>query len=156
NHAALEWAQEHAGFVRVYSGASTKVGEVQTGRWQRAAPVVTTWLQGTSRDGDPHDHSHNVWAREALTLSDGKWRALDTMALRAQLGAMAAIVESRIRSALTREFGVSWVARDDGQGYEIEGVGQHTLDAFSKRTRAVSRTARKLAQQWEDKYGRAP
>src|SRR5215469_3620336 len=31
NHAALEWAQEHAGFVRVYSGASTKVGDVQTG-----------------------------------------------------------------------------------------------------------------------------
>jgi len=79
NHAALEWAQEHAGFVRTYSGASAKVGDVQTGRWERAAPVVTTWLQGTSRDGDPHDHSHNVWARMALTLSDGKWRALDTM-----------------------------------------------------------------------------
>jgi hypothetical protein len=156
NHAALEWAQEWAGFVRTYGGASTRADGVQTGRWERAAPVVTTWLQGTSRDGDPHDHSHNVWARMALTLSDGKWRALDTMALRAQLGAMAAIVESRIRSALAREFGVSWAARDDGQGHEIEGIGQHTLDAFSKRTRAVSRTARKLAQQWEDKYGRAP
>src|SRR5260370_24719244 len=92
----------------------------------------------------------------AVTVSDGKWRALDTMALRAQLGAMAAIVECRVRSAISREFGVRWEPRADGRGYEIEGVTQEEMDAFSKRTRAVTRTARKLAQKWEEKYGRAP
>ena len=154
-HAAMAWAQEHAGFVRTgYHGR--RVDGVEPGRWELALPVATTWLQGTSRDGDPHDHSHVVWAREALTVSDGKWRALDTMALRNNLGAMAGIAESRVRSALTREFGVRWERREDGRGFEIEGITQDELDAFSTRTQAVSKTARRLAAKWEEKYGRAP
>ena len=44
-----------------------------------------------------------------MTQSDGVWRAVDTMALRNQLGAMGAIVEVRVQSALSREFGVRWV-----------------------------------------------
>jgi hypothetical protein len=118
--------------------------------------VVTTWLQGTNRDGEPHDHSHNVIARMALTESDGVWRAVDTMALRQQLGAMAAIVESRVYSALAREFGVKLRKRDDGRGYEIHGITQQTLDAYSTRTQTVTQKAAALARQWECKYGRTP
>jgi hypothetical protein len=155
NHAALEWMQEHAGFTRTgYHGA--RVDGVEPGRWARALPVVTTWLQGTNRDGEPHDHSHNVIARMALTESDGVWRAVDTMAVRQQLGAMAAIVDARVQSALTREFGVCWVARADGRGSEIVGIAQQTLDAYSTRAHAVTRTAAALARQWERKYGRTP
>jgi len=155
NHAALEWMQEHAGFTRTgYHG--TRVDGVEPGRWARALPVVTTWLQGTNRDGEPHDHSHNVIARMALTESDGVWRAVDTMALRQQLGAMAAIVESRVYSALAREFGVRVRKREDGRGHEIDGITQQTLDAYSTRARAVTRKAAALAREWERKYGRAP
>jgi TrwC relaxase len=132
NHAALERMQEQAGFTRTgYHG--NRVDGMEPGRWARAHLVVTTWLQGTNRDGEPHDHSHNVIARMALTESDGVWRAVDTMALRQQLGAMAAIVDARVQSALTREFGVSWVARGDGRGHEIAGIAQETLDAYSTR-----------------------
>jgi hypothetical protein len=155
NHAALEWMQEHAGFARTgYHGR--RVDGVEPGRWARALPVVTTWLQGTNRDGEPHDHSHNVIARMALTESDGVWRAVDTMAVRAQLGAMAAIVESRVYSALAREFGVKVRQREDGRGHEIAGLAQQTLDAYSTRAHTVTRTAAALARQWERKYGRAP
>jgi AAA domain/TrwC relaxase len=155
NHAALERMQQQAGFTRTgYHGR--RVDGVEPGRWARAHLVVTTWLQGTNRDGEPHDHSHNVVARMALTESDGVWRAVDTMALRQQLGAMAAIVDARVQSALTREFGVSWVARSDGRGHEIAGIAQQTLDAYSTRARAVTRKAAALARQWTRKYGRAP
>lgn len=155
NHAALEWMQEHAGFTRTgYHG--TRVDGVEPGRWARALPVVTTWLQGTNRDGEPHDHSHNVIARMALTEADGIWRAVDTMALRAQLGAMAAIVESRVYSALAREFGIRVRKREDGRGHEIDGIAQAHLDAYSTRAHAVTRTAAALARQWERKYGRVP
>jgi hypothetical protein len=155
NHAALEHLQEHAGFTRT-GCHGRKVDGVEPGRWARAGLVVTTWLQGTNRDGEPHDHSHNVIARMSLTQADGAWRAVDTMALRAQIGAMAAIVDVRVQSALTREFGVSWVAREDGRGHEIAGIAQGTLDAFSTRAHTVTRKAAALARQWAQAHGRVP
>src|SRR5258707_9508834 len=155
NHAALVHMQEWAGWTRTgYHGK--RMDGREPGRWERARVVVTTWLQGTNRDGEPHDHSHNVMARMALTESDGKWRAVDTMALRAQLGAMAGIGESRVRSALSREFGVRRTPRADGRGYEIEGIPQSVLDAYSTRTQKVTQKAAQLAREWEAKYGRQP
>jgi hypothetical protein len=145
--------QEHAGFTRTgYHGR--KVDGREPGHWERDGLVVTTWLQGTSRDGEPHDHSHNVIARMGRTDGDGVWRAVDTMSLRGQLGAMAAIVDARVQSALSREFGVRWVARADGMGHEVEGIMQETLDAFSTRGHTVTRAARRLAREWEHKHGR--
>jgi conjugative relaxase-like TrwC/TraI family protein len=153
NHAALVHLQEQAGFTRTgYHGGL--VDGVEPGRWARAGLVVTTWLQGTSRDGDPHDHSHNVIARMARTEPDGVWRAVDTKALGTQLGAMAAIVD--VQSALSREFGVRWVARADGLGHEIEGIAQQALDAFSTRAHTVTQTGLRLARQWAQRRGRAP
>jgi hypothetical protein len=118
--------------------------------------LVTTWLQGTSRAGEPHDHSHNVIGRMCVTQSDDVWRAVDTMALRNQLGAMGAIVEVRVQSALSREFGVRWVARDDGMGHEIDGIAQETLDAFSTRAHTVTAPQVRLAREWAQRHGRAP
>jgi conjugative relaxase-like TrwC/TraI family protein len=147
--------QQMAGFTRTgYHGRRVEGSEA--GRWERALPVVTTWLQGTSRDGDPHDHSHNVFARMALTESDGKWRALDTMSLRHHLGGMEAIVDARVQSALSREFGVAWVARPDGRCNEIAGITQEVMDAYSTRTQAVTAEGARLARKWEQKYGREP
>src|SRR5262249_61826338 len=100
----------------------------QPGRWDLAGLVVTTWLQGTSRDGEPHDHSHNVIARMGCTDADGVWRAMGTMSLRGQLGAMSAIVDARVQSALSRELGVRWVTRADGMGHEIDRITQPRLD----------------------------
>lgn len=117
---------------------------------------MTTWLQGTNRKGEPHDHSHNLWARMALTESDGKWRALDTMRIRGHLGAMAAVVAAYTEPALAREFGVRWVRRADGMGNEIAGVTQEWKDAFSTRTRQVDAKERQLALQWELRFGREP
>jgi len=155
NRRGLEYMQEMAGWTRTgYHGK--RVDGVEPGRWERALPVVTTWLQGTNRKGEPHDHSHNLWARMALTESDGKWRALDTMRIRGHLGAMSAVVAAYTEPALAREFGVRWVRRADGMGNEIAGVTQEWKDAFSTRTRQVDAKERQLAVQWELRFGREP
>jgi conjugative relaxase-like TrwC/TraI family protein len=155
NHAALQELQRRAGFVRTgYQGR--RVDGREPGRWESAGLVVTSWLQHTSRDGEPHDHIHNVIARMARTDSDGLWRAVDTMALRAHLGVFGAIQEVRVKAALSREFGVRWVARADGAGHEIEGIAQQTLDAFSTRAHVVTQAQLRLAREWERKHGRAP
>src|SRR5262249_43874268 len=89
NRAALEYAQTWAGVSRTgYHGV--RVDGQEPGRFEPAGLVVTSWLQGTSRDGDPQDHIHNQVARITRTFSDGKWRALDTATFRAGLSSLHA------------------------------------------------------------------
>jgi hypothetical protein len=155
NRAALEYLQTWAGVTRTgYHGV--RVNGQEPGRFEAAGLIVTSWLQGTSRDGDPQDHIHNQIARITRTFSDGKWRAHDTVSLRAVLGALQGIVATAVECELTREFSVEWVPRPDGRGNEIKGVTQAQMDAYSTRTVAVHEKERELARAWERKNGRAP
>ena len=155
NRAALEYLQAWAGITRTgYHG--TRVDGREPGRFEAAGLIVTSWLQGTSRDGDPQDHIHNQIARITRTYRDGTWRALDTMSVRAVLGALQAIAATTVECELTREFGVEWIPRADGRGNEIKGISQAQLDVYSNRTVQVRAKERELARAWERKHGRAP
>ena len=144
NRAALEYMQTWAGVTRTgYHGM--RVDGQEPGRFEEAGLVVTSWLQGTSRDGDPQDHIHNQIARITKTVSDGKWRAHDTASLRAVLGALQAIAATAVECELTAEFGVAWAPRADGRGNEIKGVTQAQMDAYSTRTVQVHAKERELA-----------
>ena len=155
NRAALEYLQTWAGVTRTgYHGV--RVDGQEPGRFEAAGLIVSSWLQGTSRDGDPQDHIHNQIARITRTFSDGKWRAHDTASLRAVLGALQAIAATAVECELTRELGVEWVPRPDGRGNEIKGVTQAQMDAYSTRTVQVHEKERELAQSWERRNGRAP
>ena len=62
NRAGLDHVQRHAGMTRTgYHGA--RVDGRAPGRFEPADIIVSSWLQGTSRDGDPQDHIHNQIAR---------------------------------------------------------------------------------------------
>jgi hypothetical protein len=155
NRAALEYMQAWAGVTRIgYHGV--RVDGHEPGRFEETGLVVTSWLQGTSRDGDPQDHIHNQIARITHTVSDGKWRAHDTASLRAVLGALQGIAATVAECELTREFGVEWVPRADGRGNEIKGVTQAQMNAYSTRTVRVHEKERELARAWERRHGRAP
>ena len=155
NRAALEYAQTWAGVTRTgYHGV--RVDGQEPGRFEAAGLIVTSWLQGTSRDGDPQDHIHNQIARITTTYRDGKWRAHDTASLRAVLGALQAVAATAVECELTREFGVEWVPRADGRGNEIRGITQAQMDAYSTRTVQVHEKERELAQAWERRNGRPP
>jgi AAA domain/TrwC relaxase len=133
-----------------------RVDGQEPSRFEDAGLVVTSWLQGTSRDGDPQDHIHNQIARITRTFSDGNWRAHDTASLRAVLGAPQGIAATAVECELTREFGVEWVPRADGRGNEIQGVTQAQMDAYSTRTVRVHEKERELARAWQRRHGRAP
>ena len=155
NRAALEYLQTWAGVTRTgYHGV--RVDGQEPGRFELAGLIVTSWLQGTSRDGDPQDHIHNQIARITKTFGDEKWRAHDTASLRAVIGALQGIAATAVECELTREFGVEWVPRADGRGNEIKGVTRAQMDAYSTRTVAVHEKERELAQAWERRNGRAP
>jgi hypothetical protein len=155
NRAALEYLQDWAGVTRTgYHG--TRVDGQEAGRFEDAGLIVTSWLQGTSRDGDPQDHIHNQIARITRTTRDGQWRAHDTASLRAVLGALQGIAATSVECELTREFGVAWVPRADGRGNEIAGVTQAQMDAYSTRAVRVREKERELARAWQRRHGRAP
>jgi conjugative relaxase-like TrwC/TraI family protein len=155
NRAALDYLQAWAGVTR--SGShGTRAGGREVGRFEAAGLVVTSWLQGTSREGDPQDHIHNQIARITRTFSDGKWRALDTASVRGVLGALQAVAATAVECELTRAFGVAWIPRADGRGNEIRGITQAQMDAYSTRMVQVHAKERELARAWERKHGRPP
>ena len=133
NRAVLEHLQRWAVVRTGYHGARTSAGQ-EPGRYESAGLVVTCWLQGTSRDGDPHDHVHNAIARMARTDSDGKWRALDTMALRepGRRGQRASRRRTS-RASLSGRWACAWSRVRAGVGPEIQGVTAEQMEAYSSR-----------------------
>ena len=66
-------------------------------------------------------HVHSQIAHTARTVTDGKWRAPDSLGYNEDIGAVAAIVSQHLEEALTRRFGLAW---------------GHTMTATGLRSRA--------------------
>ena len=154
-HAGFTYFQREAGYTRTGSH-STRVHGRETGQWHEADLAVAHWLQHTSRDGDMQLHVHSQIAHVAKTVTDGKWRAPDSLGYNEHVGAVAAIVSQHLEEALTRRFGLEWLARDDGHGFEIKGISGQMMRLFSSRRESITADLRARATQFEQRYGRKP
>ena len=154
-HAGFGYFQREAGYTRTGSH-NTRVHGRETGQWHEADLAVAHWLQHTSRDGDMQLHVHSQIAHVAKTVTDGKWRAPDSLGYNEHIGAVAAIVSQHLEEALTRRFGVDWTARDDGHGFEIKGISEQMMRVFSSRRASITADLRTRAAQFEQRYGRKP
>ena len=153
--AGFGYFQREAGYTRTGSHHA-RVNGRETGQWHEADLAVAHWLQHTSRDGDMQLHVHSQIAHTARTRTDGKWRAPDSLGYNEHLGAVAAITAQHLEEALTRRFGVQWVARDDGHGFEIKGISGQMMRLFSSRRESITADLRARAARFEQRYGRAP
>ena len=153
--AGFEYFQREAGYTRTGSH-NTRVHGRETGQWHEADLAVAHWLQHTSRDGDMQLHVHSQIAHTARTVTDGKWRAPDSLGYNEHIGAVAAIVSQHLEEALTRRFGLAWEARDDGHGFEIKGITGEMMRLFSSRRESITADVRARAARFEAQYGRAP
>ena len=154
-HTGFGYFQREAGYTRTGSHGRRVHGR-ETGQWHEADLAVAHWLQHTSRDGDMQLHVHSQIAHTARTGTDGKWRAPDSLGYNEHVGAVAAIVSQHLEEALTRRFGLEWVARDDGHGFEIKGISGQMMRVFSSRRESITADMRARAAQFEQRYGRAP
>jgi conjugative relaxase-like TrwC/TraI family protein len=154
-HAGFSYFQREAGYTRTGSH-NTRVNRRETGQWHEADLAVAHWLQHTSRDGDMQLHVHSQVAHTARTSTDGKWRAPDSLGYTEHVGAVAAIVSQHLEEALTRRFGVEWTARDDGHGFEINGISGQMMRLFSSRRESITADLRARAARFEQQYGRKP
>jgi AAA domain/TrwC relaxase len=153
--AGFGYFQREAGYTRTGSHHA-RVNGRETGQWHEADLAVAHWLQHTSRDGDMQLHIHSQIAHISRTQADGKWRAPDSLGYNEHLGAVAAITAQHLEEALTRRFGLEWVARDDGHGFEIKGISGQMMRLFSSRRESITADLRARAAQFEQRYGRAP
>ncbi|TVZ00006.1 hypothetical protein EAS64_38630 [Trebonia kvetii] len=154
-HAGFGYFQREAGYTRTGSH-NKRVNRAETGQWHEADLAVAHWLQHTSRDGDMQLHVHSQIAHIARTSTDGKWRAPDSLGYAEHVGAVAAITAQHLEEALTARFGLEWLPREDGNGFEIKGISQEMMTLFSSRRQAITADVRDRATRFEERHGRAP
>jgi conjugative relaxase-like TrwC/TraI family protein len=118
-----------------------------TDRYQAAGGLVAVAFEHRmSRSGDPNSHTH-VLVQNAAQGPDGRWTALDSDRLYAQLMAADHLYLAAERAALTQRLGVRWGPVDERSGAaEIQGLDDRTLiERFSKRSEQID--------QWLDTHG---
>jgi conjugative relaxase-like TrwC/TraI family protein len=153
--AGFEYFQREAAYTRTGSH-NKRVNGQESGQWREADLAVAHWLQHTSRDGDMQLHVHSQIAHVARTRVDGKWRAPDSLGYNEHIGAVGAIAAQHLEEALSARFGLEWVARDDGNGFEIRGISAEMMRLFSSRRESITAALRGRAAEFERRFGRAP
>ena len=150
--AVVRLAEERAAYVRTGHHGGGQ------GQWRDAAGLTATgFVQHTSRDGDPQLHCHIAVLNRAQRADgeDTRWRTLDSRSLhRERLGIAAyagLVVEQKLQAA-----GFKLVKREDGNGAEVGGVTQATMQAFSSRRAAITPAIQRLADEYTATHGRPP
>jgi hypothetical protein len=157
NRAGLDYLQQEAGYTRSGYHGRQATGGPPAGRWEDAHRfIIGSFAQHTSRDGDPQLHIHNLILNRVMRERDGAYRTLDSRGLYEHRGAAAAIATLVMESALSRQFGVSWIRRADGHGREVAGVSQELMDEFSARRESISALTAQLAEAFEAQHGYVP
>jgi len=137
--AAIAYLERHgAGVRREHNG---------TDRYQAVGGLVAVAFEHRlSRAGDPQHHTH-VLVQNAAQGPDGRWTALDSDRLYAQLMAADHLYLAAERAALTQRLGVRWGPVDERSGAaEILGLDDRTLiERFSKRSEEID--------EWLDSHG---
>jgi conjugative relaxase-like TrwC/TraI family protein len=147
--AGMAHLEEHAGFTRTGAGGV---------RHEDAHAFVTaSWMQHSSRAGDPQLHIHQTILNKVRTESDGRWRTIDGQGLYRERAAAAGISTLVMENALTRDLGVEWVLREDGHGREVKGVPQALMDEFSTRARKdIGPELSARVDAYREEYGHDP
>jgi conjugative relaxase-like TrwC/TraI family protein len=118
-----------------------------TDRYQAVGGLVAVAFEHRmSRTGDPQYHTH-VLVQNAAQGPDGRWTALDSDRLYAQLMAADHLYLAAERAALSHRLGVRWGPVDERSGAaEIQGLDDRRLiERFSKRSEQID--------QWLDIHG---
>ncbi|GAB4084034.1 hypothetical protein GCM10028784_06640 [Myceligenerans cantabricum] len=122
--------------------------------------AATAFDHWDSRSNDPQLHTHVVIANRAKTSSDGKWRTLDSRGLHHSIVAASEHYNGVLADRLTAALGVSWDRRNRGPdrtaGFEIEGVPENLIRAFSGRSRDIDVAKDELRDYYIAKHGREP
>jgi len=146
----IGWAETEV--FRSRSGTNGIVEEDITGV---VAAAFTHW---TSRADDPQLHDHVVVWNRARSVSDGRWRTLDSRSIFKATTTLSELHQGVLSDLLTDALGVGWEARERRHStkvrYEIEGVPEALMEQFSKRAGQIAAHTEGLRAAFAAAHGR--
>lgn len=149
--AAIDHLQDKAGYGRVGKHGAGGAGRyIDAHGW-----VVAQFLQHDSRDRDPQLHVHQAILNRQL-CADGKWRALDSTAIKHWRPAAGSIGERVMEEYVAARAGLLFEVSPDGTGRWLVGVDGELVDQFSKRSNDIDPRTEQLADEFRQRYGREP
>ena len=124
---ALGLAEQHFTATRIREDGSVR-------REATGNLVTASFRHGTSRALDPQLHTHNVILNMTRD-EDGQWRSLEPRAFYQMQKQMGAIYRQELAAEVQR-LGYA-IERGKDSSFEIAGIGDTTLEAFSQRSAAI-------------------
>jgi conjugative relaxase-like TrwC/TraI family protein len=147
----ISYAERHVFHSR--SGAGGIVEEDVTG------VIATSFTHFTSRLDDPQLHDHLVVWNRARSVSDGKWRTLDSKAIFKATTTLSELHQGVLSDLLTAELGLGWEARGRRHSakprYEITGVAESLMAEFSRRSEQIAEHSELLRAEFKAAHGRS-
>ena len=141
----------------VFHSRSGTNGVVQEDVEGVVAVAFTHW---DSRAGDPQLHDHVVVANRARSVSDGKWRTLDSRGLFKSVVALSELHQGVLSDLLTEALGWGWDGRtrrhSERLRFEVEGVAEALMAEFSQRSVAIEERKNALVAEFATARGRQP
>ena len=141
----------------VFSSRSGTNGVVQEDVEGVVAAAFTHW---DSRAGDPQLHDHVVVANRARSVSDGRWRTLDSRGLFKSVVALSELHQGVLSDLLTKELGWGWDGRarrhSEQLRFEVAGVPEALMAEFSQRSAAIEERKNALVVEFATDRGRQP
>ena len=141
----------------VFHSRSGTNGVVQEDVDGVVAAAFTHW---DSRAGDPQLHDHVVVANRARSVSDGRWRTLDSRGLFKSVVALSELHQGVLSDLLTKELGWGWDGRarrhSEQLRFEVSGVPEALMAEFSQRSAAIDERKTVLIGEFVAAYGRQP
>ena len=136
------------------SGTNGIVSEDVTG------VVAASFTHFTSRADDCQLHEHLVVWNRARSVSDGKWRTLDSRAIFKATTTLSELHQGVLSDLLIAELGVGWEARGRRHStkprYEITGVPEALMAEFSQRSEQIAARGDELNSSFVAAHGRRP
>jgi conjugative relaxase-like TrwC/TraI family protein len=148
----LAWTEVNV--LRSRSGKNGVVEEDVTG------VVATAFTHWSSRADDPQLHDHVVIWNRAKSVSDSRWRTLDSRSLFKAVTTLSEMHHGVLADLLTERLGVGWEPRSrrhsERPRYEIAGVEEDLMAEFSTRAGQVAEHAEDLVADFVAAHGRQP
>jgi len=122
--------------------------------------VAASFTHWTSRADDPQLHDHVVVWNRARSLSDGRWRTLDSRGLFKATTTLSELHQGVLSDLMTTALGVGWEARARRHStkprYEITGVPEALMAEFSQRATQIAAHHDGLSSSFVAAHGRQP